>query len=165
MSRIAGRLFKPSERLKDEVPSFVENFAIDLRTDIGSWNSGWAFLLSVPIWILETAKLVFIAMIFGQVVTLQQSMFVLGISYVTGHILAILLPAGISIFITQTVTIGLALEGWGIAAAASIALLDALVYIIGLTILGAPSIATMGRGYRELQDAEPVAEPEDKGDG
>ena len=164
MSRIAGRFFKPSERLKDEVPSFVENFAIDLRTDIGSWSSGWAFLLSVPIWILETAKLVFIAMIFGQFVTLPQSLFVLGISYMTGHILALLLPAGISIFITQTVTIGLALEGWGIAAAASIALLDALVYIIGLTILGVPSIATMGRGYRELQDAKPTAGLEEKGD-
>jgi uncharacterized protein (TIRG00374 family) len=161
LSRIAGRLFKPSERLKDEVPSFVENFAIDLRTDIGSRNSGWAFLLSVPIWMLETAKLVFIALIFGQLVTVQQSMFILGISYMTGHLLAILLPAGISIFITQTAAITFALQGWGIAAAASIALLDALVYIIGLTILGAPSIATMGRGYRELQDVEEVTGLED----
>ncbi len=165
MSRIAGRLFKPSERLKDEVPSFVENFAIDLRTDIGSRNSGWAFLLSVPIWMLETAKLVFIAQIFGQLVTLQQSMFILGISYMTGHLLAILLPAGISIFITQTAAITLALQGWGIAAAASIALIDALVYIISLTILGAPSISTMGRGYRELQDVEEVTVLEDKEDG
>jgi hypothetical protein len=82
----------------------------------------------------------------------------------TGHLLAILLPAGISIFITQTAAITLALEGWGIAAAASIALLDALVYIIGLTILGAPSIATMGRGYRELQDAEEVTGLEIKED-
>ncbi len=161
MSRIAGRLFKPSERLKVEVPSFVENFAIDLRTDISSRNSGWAFLLSVPIWILETMKLMFIAMIFGQVITLPQSMFVLGISYVTGHILAILLPAGISIFITQTATITLLLGAWSIAFAASIALLDALVYIIGLTILGAPSLATMGRGYRELQEAEESDEKED----
>ncbi|MFX1510247.1 MAG: lysylphosphatidylglycerol synthase transmembrane domain-containing protein [Promethearchaeota archaeon] len=165
MSRIAGRLFKPSERLKDEVPSFVENFAIDLRTDISSWNSGWAFLISVPIWMLETAKLVFIALIFGQIISISQSMFILGISYMTGHILAILLPAGISIFITQTAAITLALEGWGIAAAASIALLDALVYIIGLTILGAPSIATMGRGYRTLQDTEHTETIEDQEDG
>jgi uncharacterized protein (TIRG00374 family) len=154
MSRIAGRLFKPSDRLKDEVPSFVENFALDLRTDISSWNSGWAFLLSVPIWILETAKLLFIALIFGQFITLPQSMFVLGISYMTGHILAILLPAGISIFITQTASITLLLGAWSVAFAASIAIIDALVYIIGLTALGAPSIATMGRGYKELQEAE-----------
>ncbi len=159
MSRIAGRLFRPSERLKEEVPSFVENFAIDLRTDISSWNSGWAFLLSVPIWMLETVKLTFIALIFGEIVTIPQSMFVLGISYMTGHILAILLPAGISIFITQTLTITTLLGVWT-AAAASIALLDAMVYIIGLTILGAPSLATMGRGYRELQEAEHSEKPE-----
>ena len=168
MSRLAGRLFKPSDRLKDEVPSFVENFAIDLRTDISSRNSGWAFLLSVPIWVLETAKLMFIVMIFGQTITLPQSMFVLGLSYVSGHLLAILLPAGISIFITQTVTISALLYdivGLNIAIAASIALLDALVYIIGLTALGAPSLATMGRGYRELQESEASENSEKEEDG
>jgi len=168
MSRIAGRLVRPSERLKEEVPSFVENFAIDLRTDISSRNSGLAFLVSVPIWILETAKLMFIVMIFGQVIILPQSMFVLGISYISGHILAIILPAGISIFITQTATISFALQdliGVNFAIAASIAVLDALVYIIGLTILGVPSIATMGRGYRELQDVESSKLTEAKEDG
>jgi uncharacterized protein (TIRG00374 family) len=40
LSRVLGRLFKPSARLKSEVPNFVENFAEDLRIDVGSWNTG-----------------------------------------------------------------------------------------------------------------------------
>jgi uncharacterized protein (TIRG00374 family) len=160
VSRIAGRLFKPSQRLKDEVPNFVENFAEDLRTDISSWHSGIAFLLSVPLWIIETMKLTFLALAFVETLTLLDSIFVSSISYTGGHLLAILLPAGIGIFIIQLVTLQGFLAGLGITQAAGIALLDGLVYIIGLSVLGVPSIALMGRGYRELQDKESQPEHE-----
>ncbi|MFW9831513.1 MAG: lysylphosphatidylglycerol synthase transmembrane domain-containing protein [Candidatus Thorarchaeota archaeon] len=153
-SRIVGRLFKPSERLKDEVPTFVENFAADMRTDISSWNSGIAFLISVPLWIIETMKLSFLALAFAEVLTYLESIFVSSISYTAGHLLAILLPAGIGIFIFQFAALLTYLPGFGITHAASIALLDGLVYIIGLSALGVPAIATMGRGYRKLQDTE-----------
>ncbi|MFW9984758.1 MAG: lysylphosphatidylglycerol synthase transmembrane domain-containing protein, partial [Candidatus Odinarchaeota archaeon] len=75
VSRIAGRLFKPSQRLRDEVPNFVENFAEDLRTDISSWHSGIAFLISVPLWIIETMKLTFLALAFANTLTFLDSIF------------------------------------------------------------------------------------------
>lgn len=161
LSRLAGRLFKPSKRLQNSVPSFVENFAADLHTDISSWNSGWAFLLSIPIWMLETMKLTFIGLVFGVHLSFVQSSFVAAISYMSGHLLAIILPAGIGIFVVQTVTITRILGMWDIAAAASIALLDGLVYIIGLAILGVPSISTMGRGYLDLLGTEETPEMDD----
>jgi uncharacterized protein (TIRG00374 family) len=162
ISRIAGRLFKPSQRLKEEVPNFVENFAEDMRTDISSWHSGIAFLISVPLWIIETMKLTFLALAFAETLTLLDSIFVSSISYTGGHLLAILLPAGIGIFITQLFTLQGFLAGLGITAVAGIALLDGLVYIIGLSVLGVPSIAMMGRGYRELQEEESQSENEEK---
>ncbi|MFX1300839.1 MAG: lysylphosphatidylglycerol synthase transmembrane domain-containing protein [Promethearchaeota archaeon] len=160
VSRIAGRLFKPSQRLKEEVPTFVENFAEDLRTDIRSWHSGIAFLISVPLWIIETMKLTFLALAFAETLTIVDSIFVSSISYTGGHLSAILLPAGIGIFIIQLVTLQTILPGFGIIDTAGIALLDGLVYIIGLSILGVPSIAMMGRGYRELQEEESKSEHE-----
>ncbi|MFX1564759.1 MAG: flippase-like domain-containing protein, partial [Promethearchaeota archaeon] len=159
-SGITGRLFKPSKRLKDEVPTFVENFAADMRTDISSWNSGIAFMISVPLWIIETMKLAFLALAFSEVLTLLESVFVSSISYTAGHLLAILLPAGIGIFMFQFWALLPYLGGFGITHAAGIALLDGLIYIISLSILGVPSIATMGRGYRILQDEE--QEPEEQ---
>jgi uncharacterized protein (TIRG00374 family) len=153
-SQIAGHLFKPSQRLKDEVPTFVENFASDMRTDISSLNSGIAFLISVPLWIIETMKLAFLALAFAEVLSYLESIFVSSISYTAGHLFAILLPAGIGIFIFQFWALLTYLPGFGITNAAGIALLDGLIYIIGLTILGVPSLATMGRGYRALQDEE-----------
>ncbi|MFX1404513.1 MAG: lysylphosphatidylglycerol synthase transmembrane domain-containing protein [Promethearchaeota archaeon] len=151
-SRIVGRLFKPSKRLKDEVPTFVENFAADMRTDISSWNSGIAFLISVPLWIIETMKLAFLASAFSEVLTVLESIFVASISYTAGHLLAILIPAGIGIFFFQFFALQSYLPGFGITHAAGIALLDGIIYIIGLSILGVPSLATMGRGYQSLQN-------------
>ncbi len=160
MSRILGRLFKPSETLKKEVPDFVENFAIDLRTDVGSWNTGWAFLLSLPLWVLETMKLTYLGLAFGVDITFVQSVFVAAISYIGGHGLGILLPAGIAIFIFQFLQLqtllGLLFVPGSpvVAVAASIALMDGLIYIIGLTVLGVPSIAFMGREYKKFQQVE-----------
>ncbi len=154
LSRLVGRLFKPSARLKDEVPTFVENFAADMRTDIGSWNSGIGLLLSVPLWLVETMKLAFLALAFGETLTLLESIFVSSISYTAGHIFAILLPAGIGIFIFQFAMLQLSLPTFGISQVASIALLDGLIYIIGLAVLGVPSIALMGRGYRALEEQD-----------
>ncbi|MFX1566002.1 MAG: lysylphosphatidylglycerol synthase transmembrane domain-containing protein [Promethearchaeota archaeon] len=154
LSRILGRLFKPSERLKSEVPNFVENFVEDLRTDVASWNTGWAFLFSVPLWMLETMKLMFLGLAFGVEIPLVISMFVAGISYIGGHALGLLLPAGIAIFLFQVLTLIPLLNAFGITELIpiTIALLDGLIYIVGFTIMGVPSIATMGRGYRELQE-------------
>jgi uncharacterized protein (TIRG00374 family) len=170
LSRLLGRLFKPSESLKKEVPDFIENFALDLRTDVGSWNTGWALLLSVPLWVLETFKLTFLGLAFGVDIPLTVSAFVSGISYIGGHALGILLPAGIAIFVIQFFTLSGLLGGFGIPAsvAASIALLDGLTYVIGLTVLGVPSIASMGRGYREFQDESELSieeEPSSVGAG
>jgi uncharacterized protein (TIRG00374 family) len=169
LSRLLGRLFKPSESLKNEVPDFIENFALDLRTDVGSWNTGWALLLSVPLWLLETFKLTFLGLAFGVDIPLTVSAFVSGISYIGGHALGILLPAGIAIFVIQFFTLSGLLGGFGIPAsvAASIALLDGLTYVIGLTILGVPSIASMGRGYRKFEDEDLLIEVNSstKGDG
>jgi uncharacterized protein (TIRG00374 family) len=168
MSRILGRLFKPSETLKKEVPEFVENFAVDLRTDVGSWNTGWAFLLSLPLWIVETMKLTYLGLAFNVDITIVQSVFVAAISYVGGHALGILLPAGIAIFLFQFIIFNnLLVLVFGSASqvvvfAASIALMDGLVYIIGLTILGVPSIALMGRKYRKLQQEASPTEVEEK---
>lgn len=163
LSHILGRLFKPSERLKAEVPNFVENFAEDLRTDVGSWNTGWAFLLSVPLWMMETMKLAFLGLAFGVDIPVVVSMFVAAISYTGGHALGLLLPAGIAIFIIQVFSLIFYLGGFGIpeVIAISIALLDGLIYIIGFTIMGVPSIATMGHGYRELQEDESLLEIEE----
>jgi uncharacterized protein (TIRG00374 family) len=154
-SGILGRLFKPSKTLKDEVPAFVENFAEDMRKDIGSWNSGIALLLSVPLWVIETLKIAFLALAFGQVVSLLDSIFISALSYTGGHLLGFLLPAGIGIFVLQIVGISEFLQTIpGLAHVVSIALLDGLIYIIGLSVLGVPSLATMGRGYQHLQDSE-----------
>lgn len=163
LSKLLGRLFKPSERLKGQVPDFVENFAADVRTDVSSWNTGWAFLLSVPLWVLETMKLSFIAMAFGENLTFLQSTFGAAISYIGGHALGLLLPAGIAIFMLQFITLQGLIGGFitDVAVVASIALLDGLIYIIGLSVLGVPSIATMGRGYRELQEDEALPQIEE----
>lgn len=163
LSRILGRLFKPSERLKAEVPNFVENFADDLRTDVGSWNTGWAFLLSVPIWMLETMKLTFLGIAFGVDIPIVTSMFVAAISYIGGHAVGLLLPAGIAIFLFQVLALIPLLGSFGIPGVVpiSIALLDGLLYILGFTIMGVPSIATMGREYRELQEDESLPKIED----
>ncbi len=161
LTRFLSRLFKPSARLKEQVPDFVENFALDLRTDVSSWNTGGALLLSVPLWVLETMKLTFLGLAFGINLALVESSFIAAISYTGGHALGLLLPAGIAIFVIQFFTLQGLMElvlGPGYAAiAASIALLDGLVYVVGLAILGVPSIASMGRGYRELQDKEESA--------
>ncbi len=171
LSRILGRLFRPSETLKNQVPDFVENFTIDLRTDVSSWNTGWAFLLSLPIWILETMKLTYLGLAFSVNISFVQSSFIAAISYMGGHALGLILPAGIAIFVIQFFTLQGLLElifgiGSPVAAvAASLALLDGLIYIIGLTILGVPAIAYMGRRYRELQErdkAEPAFRKEGK---
>jgi uncharacterized protein (TIRG00374 family) len=156
ISGLLGRLFKPSKRLSEEVPDFVGNAAIDMRNVIGSWNSGWALLISVPLWVLETMKLSFLALAFGVPLDFIAGSFSAAISYVGGHGLAILIPAGIGIFLIQTITLSswLVILGVPDAVIASIALLDGLVYVIGLTILGVPSIASMGRGYRSLQEDE-----------
>ncbi len=163
LSRILGRLFKPSERLKAEVPNFVENFADDLRTDVGSWNTGWAFLLSVPIWMLETMKLTFLGLAFGVDIPIVTSMFVAAISYIGGHAVGLLLPAGIAIFLFQVLALVPLLVSFGIPGVVpiSIALLDGLLYILGFTIMGVPSIATMGREYRELQEDESLPKIEE----
>ena len=163
LSRILGRLFKPSERIKAEVPNFVENFADDLRKDVGSWNTGWAFLLSVPIWMLETMKLTFLGLAFSVEIPIVTSMFVAAISYTGGHAVGLLLPAGIAIFLFQVLTLIPLLGGFGILGVVpiSIALLDGLIYIIGFTIMGVPSIATMGRGYQELQEDENLPQIEE----
>jgi uncharacterized protein (TIRG00374 family) len=157
LSRLLGRLFKPSERLREEVPNFVTNAANDMRTVISSWNSGGALLTSIPLWLLETAKLTFLGLALGVGdVTLVISCFVSALSYMGGHAAGVFLPAGIGIFLFQTITLGTWLGTVGVdtAVIASIALLDGLVYIIGLTVLGVPSIASMGRGYRDLQEDE-----------
>jgi uncharacterized protein (TIRG00374 family) len=160
LSGILGRLFKPSKMLKDEVPAFVENFATDMRKDIGSWNSGIALLLSVPLWVIETMKLTFLALAFGETIGLLDSIFISALSYTGGHLLGFLLPAGIGIFVLQIYAISTFLGSLGITHTVGIALLDGLVYILGLSILGVPSLATMGRGYRHLQDAEETSPPE-----
>jgi len=154
LTRVLSRLFKPSERLRQEVPAFVENAAKDLHTSIASWNTGLAFLTSVPLWLLETAKLTFLGLALGVDIPIPLSCFVASTSYVGGHLAAVLIPAGIGIFVIQAFT----LSGWlsmaGISVAASVALLDGLIYVSGLTITGVPSIAAMGRGYRELQSPQ-----------
>jgi hypothetical protein len=99
-------------------------------------------------------KLAFLALAFAETLSYLESIFVSSISYTAGHLLAILLPAGIGIFIFQFAALLTYLPGFGITYYAGIALLDGLIYIIGLTILGVPSLATMGRGYRALQDEE-----------
>ncbi|MFX0077941.1 MAG: lysylphosphatidylglycerol synthase transmembrane domain-containing protein [Candidatus Hermodarchaeota archaeon] len=171
LSRLLGRLFRPSERLKAEVPNFVENFADDLRTDVGSWNTGWALFLSVPLWMLETMKLTFLGLAFGVEIPIVTSMFVAAISYIGGHAVGLLLPAGIAIFLFQVLTLIPLLGSFGIPGVVpiSIALLDGLIYIIGFTIMGVPSIATMGREYRELQEDESLPKIEENvsstGDG
>ncbi|MFX0169725.1 MAG: lysylphosphatidylglycerol synthase transmembrane domain-containing protein [Candidatus Hodarchaeota archaeon] len=155
LSGMLGRLFKPSNTLKEEVPAFVENFAVDMRKDIGSWNSGLALLLSVPLWVIETFKLTFLALAFGQTISLLDSVFISALSYTGGHLLGFLLPAGIGIFVLQIVGITTFLETIpGITHTVGIALLDGLIYIIGLSILGVPSLATMGREYRRFQEPE-----------
>lgn len=164
LSKLLGRLFRPSESLKENVPDFVENFAVDLRIDVGSWNAGWAFLLSVPLWLLETLKLTFIGMAFGVPFPFAVSAFVSGISYIGGHALGILLPAGIAIFVIQFFTLSGLLGSFDIdpVIAASIALLDGLIYIIGLTAMGVPSIAMMGREYRELNQQNEIDSPKNE---
>ena len=153
LSKVLGRLFKPSERLRQEVPAFVENAASDLHTSIASWNTGLAFLTSVPLWLLETAKLTFLGLALGVDIPLPLSCFVASTSYVGGHLAAVLIPAGIGIFLIQAITLSawLSLAGVPTSVVASVALLDGLVYVIGLTVTGVPSIAAMGRGYRQLQ--------------
>jgi len=99
LSGLLGRLFRPSKMLKDEVPAFVENFAEDMRKDIGSWNSGIALLLSVPLWVIETIKLAFLALAFSETISLLDSIFISSLSYTGGHLLGLILPAGIGIFI------------------------------------------------------------------
>jgi hypothetical protein len=138
------------------VPKFVENAASDMRTVISSWNSGGALLTSVPLWVLETAKLVFLGLALGVDIPLLISCFAASLSYMGGHAAGVFLPAGIGIFLFQNITLGFWLIATGVppSVVASIALLDGLIYIIGLTILGVPSIASMGRGYRELQEEE-----------
>ncbi len=165
--RLLGRLFKPSRRLSTEVPDFVGNAAIDMRNVISSWHSGWAFLISVPLWVLETMKLTFLALAFGVPLDFIAGSFSAAISYVGGHGLAILIPAGVGIFLIQTITLGSWLRILGVheAVIASIALLDGLVYVIGLTVLGVPSIASMGRGYRSLQNDEKQESVMEVGDG
>jgi uncharacterized protein (TIRG00374 family) len=154
LARLAGGLFKPSKRLRDEVPAFVEHLAEDLVKEIGSQHSGWAFLLSVPIWLLEALKLMFLGLAVGLPLTPIQSCFVGSISYMGGHFTGLFIPAGLGIFLFQAVTLSYTLGTLGIVTAqvATLALLDGLVYVIGLTLLGVPSIASMGRGYRQLQD-------------
>jgi uncharacterized protein (TIRG00374 family) len=156
LAGILGRLFKPSKRLSEGISNFVENFAIDTRQVIGNKNTGVAFLLSIPLWVLETAKLAFLALAFGVNLDFVRSCFVASISYMGGHASGIFIPAGIGIFIFQAITLTITFQTLGITTAeiASIALLDGLVYVIGLTILGVPSIAAMGRGYQTLQNSE-----------
>jgi hypothetical protein len=120
---------------------------------------------------LETMKLTFLGLAFGVEIPLVVSMFIASISYIGGHAIGLLLPAGIAIFVIQVLVLNPLLAGIGILPiiAISIALLDALIYIIGFTIMGVPSIATMGRGYRELQEDESLPGIEEKasstGDG
>jgi hypothetical protein len=154
LARLASRLFKPSKRLRDEVPAFVEHLAQDLVKEIGSPHSGWAFLLSVPIWLLEALKLMYLGLAVGLPLTPIQSCFVGSISYMGGHFTGLFIPAGLGIFLFQAVTLSGTLGTLGIVTpqVATLALLDGLVYVIALTLLGVPSIASMGRGYRQLQD-------------
>jgi uncharacterized protein (TIRG00374 family) len=163
LARVAGGLFKPSKRLRDEVPAFVEHLASDLITEIGSQNSGWAFLLSIPIWLLEALKLMFLGLAVGisPAITPAQACLVGSISYMGGHFAGLVIPAGLGIFLFQAVTLSLTSFQLGIVSAqiATVALLDGFVYVIGLTLLGVPSIATMGRGYRELQDRGTATKP------
>jgi len=154
LAHLTSRLFKPSKRLREEVPAFVEHLAEDLVTEIGSQHSGWAFLLSIPIWLLEALKLMYLGLAVGLPITPIQSCFVGSISYMGGHFAGLFIPAGLGIFLFQAVTLSGTLGTLGIVTAqvATLALLDGLVYVIGLTVLGVPSIASMGRGYRQLQD-------------
>ncbi|MFX1561698.1 MAG: lysylphosphatidylglycerol synthase transmembrane domain-containing protein [Promethearchaeota archaeon] len=161
LASLLSRLFKPSKRLSEGISNFVENFAIDTREVIGNRNTGLAFLLSIPLWILETAKLAFLGLAIGVNLNFLVSCFVASISYMGGHASGIFIPAGIGIFLIQNIAFQwFSAVGLTSAEIASIALLDGLVYVIGLTILGVPSIATMGRGYRTLQDSEENAAEE-----
>lgn len=162
LSGLLGRLFRPSKMLKDEVPAFVEGFAEDMRKDIGSWNSGIALLLSVPLWVIETMKITFLALAFSQTISLIDSVFISALSYTGGHLLGFLLPAGIGIFVFQISTIRAFLGYLGFLNSVGIALLDGLIYIIGLSILGVPSLAAMGRGYRQLKTTEETPRPEEE---
>jgi uncharacterized protein (TIRG00374 family) len=174
LAGLASRLFRPSKRLREEVPAFVEHLAEDLVKEIGSQHSGWAFLLSIPIWLLEALKLMYLGLAVGLPITPIQSCFVGSISYMGGHFAGLFVPAGIGIFAFQAATLYQTLltagTGATLAQVASIALLDGLVYVMGLTALGVPSIASMGRGYRQLQDQaaatnsasrRPVGKPKD----
>jgi uncharacterized protein (TIRG00374 family) len=153
LARLASRLFRPSKRLREEVPAFVEHLADDLVKEIGSQHTGWAFLLSIPIWLLEALKLMYLGLAVGVPITPIQSCFVGSISYMGGHFAGLFIPAGLGIFLFQAVTLSGTLGALGTPAqVATLALLDGLVYVIGLTVLGVPSIASMGRGYRKLQD-------------
>jgi uncharacterized protein (TIRG00374 family) len=156
LARLTSRLFKPSKRLREEVPAFVEHLAEDLVKEIGSQHSAWAFLLSIPIWLLESLKLTYLGLAVGVPITPLQSCLVGSVSYMGGHFAGLFIPAGLGIFVFQAATLFATLKPFGItndfALLASIALLDGLVYVIGLTLLGVPSIASMGRGYRQLQD-------------
>lgn len=152
LARLMSRLFKPSKKLREEAPAFVEHLAADLITEIGSQHSGWAFLISIPIWLLEALKLTFLGLAVGVNITPIQSCFVGSISYMGGHLSGLFIPAGLGIFLFQAVSLSGTLGTLVTAPVATIALLDGLVYVIGLTLLGVPSIASMGRGYRQLQD-------------
>jgi len=162
LAGLLSRLFKPSRKLSEGVSNFVENFANDARDVIGNRNTGVAFFLSILLWVLETAKLAFLALAFGVNLDFLRSCFVASSSYMGGHASGIFIPAGIGIFIFQAITLTITFQTLGMTTAeiASIALLDGLVYVIGLTVLGVPSIAAMGRGYRTLQDTEEKATDE-----
>ena len=149
-TRILAKTFSPSQRLREEVPRFTEQLSYDIRQLImDRRNAPLALLISLPIWILEAFKLVFIGVALGYPIAIETALFAGSLSYVAGH--ALIIPSGIGIFFSQYVFLVLQVPA---DIATATALLDVIIYVLWLTGTGAPSIFYLGAGSITLSEQD-----------
>ncbi|MHA1713891.1 MAG: lysylphosphatidylglycerol synthase transmembrane domain-containing protein [Candidatus Ranarchaeia archaeon] len=150
ITKVIAKTFSPSKRLREQVPRFTEQLATDLRQLIVDRRNGpLALLISLPIWLLEAAKLVFIGVALGSHIPLEIALFAGSLSYVAGH--ALIVPAGIGIFFSQYLFLAILIPD---SIATAVALLDVIVYVVWLTVTGAPSIFYLGAGTIALSEED-----------
>jgi hypothetical protein len=147
--KILARTFKHSETLKDRAPQFAEELALGMRKMLTPKRALPALGMTLIIWLLEVSKLLFLAQAVGiPALPLEVALIAGSLSYVAGH--ALIIPSGFGIFLSQSALLVLLFPTWiSLEQAISIALLDIIVYVVALTITGAPSIATQRKEKQE----------------